>query len=82
MALAAAWRRVPARLALASELGLALVVLAAIWKINFFIVLPLVSPEFVALLPHVVTFASKLLFAFAVAAVLRYGGALERSIHD
>lgn len=44
--------------------------LAAVWAINFFIVLPVVSPGFVHLLPYVVTFASKLSFGIAAAATL------------
>ena len=44
--------------------------LAAVWAINFFVVLPMLSPGFVHLLPYVVTFASKLSFGIAAAATL------------
>lgn len=44
--------------------------LALIWAINFFIVLPLVSPAFVHLLPYAVTLASKLAFGVAAAGML------------
>jgi hypothetical protein len=43
--------------------------LAAVWAINFFIVLPVVSPGFVHLLPYGITLASKLAFGVAAAAV-------------
>jgi hypothetical protein len=42
--------------------------LAAIWAINYFVVLPIVSPGFVHLLPYAVALASKLAFGAAAAA--------------
>jgi hypothetical protein len=45
--------------------------LAAVWAINYFVVLPAVSPSFVHLLPYAVTLASKLAFGFAAAAALQ-----------
>jgi hypothetical protein len=51
--------------------GWALLALGAIWSLNFFAVLPIVSPSFVHLLPYPVTLASKLLFAVAAVATLR-----------
>lgn len=48
----------------------AAVVLAAIWAINFLIVLPRLNPDFVALLPYSATLFSKLLFSVAMAWVL------------
>lgn len=42
--------------------------LAIVWAINFFIVLPVVSPDFVHLMPFAVTLASKLAFGLAAAA--------------
>jgi hypothetical protein len=45
--------------------------LAAVWAINFFIVLPAVSPGFVHLLPYAITLASKLAFGVAAAAALQ-----------
>jgi hypothetical protein len=41
--------------------------LTAIWAINFFIVLPALSPAFVTLLPYAVTLVSKLMFGCAAA---------------
>lgn len=77
MGLAFAWRRIPIRLGAVSEFGVVLLALAAVWKINFFVLLPLISPQFADLLPYAATLASKLLFGFAAATVLRYGGALR-----
>ena len=51
--------------------AIALLALGAIWSLNFFVVLPVVSPSFVYLLPYSVTLASKLMFALAAAATLR-----------
>ena len=44
--------------------------LAAVWVINYFIILPVVSPAFVRLLPFAVTLASKLAFGVAAAIAL------------
>ena len=44
--------------------------LAAVWAINFFIVLPVLSPNFVTLLPYFVTLMSKLMFGLAAAITL------------
>jgi hypothetical protein len=78
IALTTAWSRIPGRLGAASQFGLVLLVLAAVWKINFFVLLPLISPAFVELLPYEATLASKLLFGFAAAMVLWDRGALRR----
>lgn len=48
----------------------AVAALAAVWAINFFLLLPLINPAFVSLLPYPVTLVSKLLFGLAMAAVL------------
>jgi hypothetical protein len=45
-------------------------VLAAIWAINYFVILPVVSPAFVHLLPFAVTLTSKLAFGVAAAMAL------------
>lgn len=75
--LALAWRRIPIRFGAVSEFGVVLLVLAVVWKINFFFLLPLLGPSFVELLPYAATLSSKLLFGFAAATVLRHGGALR-----
>jgi len=51
--------------------AMALLALGAIWSLNFFVVLPVVSPGFVHLLPYPVTLASKLMFAVVAVATLR-----------
>jgi len=45
-------------------------ILAAIWAINYFVILPGVSPALVHLLPYAVTLTSKLAFGFAAAMAL------------
>jgi hypothetical protein len=45
--------------------------LAIVWLINYFVVLPTVSPSFVHLLPYAITLASKLAFGLAAAAALQ-----------
>jgi len=50
---------------------LVVLTLAAVWTFNFMVVLPWLDPDFLALLPIVVTLASKLLFGVSAAAVLR-----------
>jgi hypothetical protein len=45
--------------------------LAIVWGFNFFVLLPLISPDFVHLVPYPVSLASKLLFGLAAAEVLR-----------
>lgn len=45
--------------------------LAGIWAINFFVVLPIVSPAFVSLVPYSVSLVSKLLFGMAAAGAFR-----------
>jgi hypothetical protein len=46
--------------------------LSVVWFINFFVVLPVISPAFVELLPYEVSLTSKLLFGWAAASVLHY----------
>ena len=45
--------------------------LAGVWALNFFVVLPIISPAFVHLVPYAVSLTSKLLFGVAAAATLR-----------
>lgn len=47
-----------------------LAALSGIWCVNFFIILPLVSPAFTHLLPYTVSLASKLLFGVAAGQML------------
>jgi hypothetical protein len=48
-----------------------LTALAAVWTINFFVVLPVVSPAFIHIVPYAVSLTSKLLFAVAAAEIVR-----------
>ena len=70
--LAFAWRELREQWpSLRSPYLFALASLAGIWVVNFFIVLPIVSPAFVHLLPYPVSLISKLLFGTAGAAALQ-----------
>jgi hypothetical protein len=55
----------------ASLYALSLVALAAVWAMNFLVVLPAVSPTFVNLVPYSASLISKLLFGLAAAETLR-----------
>ena len=74
IALAFAWLRVAGRFGRVAGYSIALLALAAVWKINFLVLLPLISPSFVSLLPYSATLASKLLFGLAAACVLQQRG--------
>lgn len=53
-------------------LVVSILTLASVWTMNFFIVLPVLNPTFISLMPYLVTFASKLLFALAMAVTLAW----------
>jgi hypothetical protein len=73
IALSGAWSALRAyRPGLNNPLPFMLVALAGVWAMNFFIVLPIVSPAFVHLVPYAVSLTSKLLFGAAAASVLRW----------
>jgi hypothetical protein len=55
----------------ASLYALSLVALAAVWAMNFLVVLPAISPTFVNLVPYSASLISKLLFGLAAAETLR-----------
>jgi hypothetical protein len=55
----------------------ALAALASIWALNFFVVLPIVSPTFVHLVPYTVSLTSKLLFGIAAAVALQLTDGLQ-----
>jgi hypothetical protein len=58
----------------------AVALLSTVWAVNFLLVLPVLNPGFVTLLPIPVTLISKILFALAMAGVLRHPLAANRSI--
>jgi hypothetical protein len=45
--------------------------LVAVWAINFFVLLPIINPDFVTLVPYAASLVSKTLFGFAAAVVIR-----------
>src|SRR3984957_13060107 len=73
IALAFSWtalsRRWPTR---ANAYAVMPVALAAVWAINFLIILPLIDPHFVQIVPYSVSLISKLLFGVAAAAALSH----------
>ena len=71
VALAGLWQALAQKHRVSSRYSLVLAALAAVWAVNFFVVLPVVSPEFVQLVPYSVSLMSKLLFGLAAAETLR-----------
>jgi len=70
--LAFAWRASEAiRGRSANPYPFMLAALTVVWAVNFLVVLPLVSPEFVHLVPYAVSLTSKLLFGLASAEAFR-----------
>lgn len=57
----------------ATLVAAAIAALAAVWAVNFLLLLPVLNPAFVSLLPLPVTLISKLLFGLAMAVVLLAG---------
>lgn len=47
-----------------------LITLTVVWKINFFVLLPVWNPEFISLLPLHITLVSKLLFGLTMGMML------------
>jgi hypothetical protein len=81
--LASAWRELREQWpSLRSPYSFALAALAGIWALNFFVLLPIVSPAFVHLVPYTISLTSKLLFGIAAAAALQWqtaGGTVTTS---
>jgi hypothetical protein len=55
------------RLGRRGEYAAVVATLAAVWAVNYFVVLPVVSPAFVTIVPYGVSLVSKLLFGVAAA---------------
>ena len=55
--------------------------LAIVWSVNFIFVLPLISPQFVQIVPYGVSFISKLLFGVAAALLFRSESTRLNSSH-
>jgi hypothetical protein len=67
-----AWRALSAkRPHLRNPYPFMLTALAAVWTVNFFVVLPIVSPAFIHIVPYAVSLISKLLFGVAAAEIVR-----------
>jgi hypothetical protein len=80
VALTFAWRALSARRWVpANPYPFMLAALAGVWTINFFVILPAVSPAFTHLVPYAVSLTSKLLFGLAAAVVVRHA---ETASHD
>jgi hypothetical protein len=72
IALAFIWRTMSSmRPETMSPFPLMLAALVGVWAINFFVVLPIVSPAFIHLVPYSVSLISKMLFGLAAAEVFR-----------
>ena len=65
------WQALSANRGLANPCPFMLAALAGVWAVNFFVVLPIVSPAFVHIVPYAVSLTSKLLFGVAAAAIVR-----------
>ena len=78
VALAGLWQAF-ARCDAISLYGFMLAALATVWAVNFFVILPVISPAFALLMPYPVSLTSKLLFGLAAAETLRRcAGAQEK----
>jgi hypothetical protein len=72
VALVFAWHALAEqRQRLVNEYAFMVAALAMVWAFNFFILLPLIDPVFVALMPYPASLLSKLLFGLAGAVMLR-----------
>ena len=77
IALAGLWQALARRHGTGSLYAVALAALAGVWVLNFFVVLPTISPAFVHLVPYPVSLLSKLLFGLAAAETLRRCAMIE-----
>ncbi len=78
--LAFAWRAVSAHRPYgASPYALSVPALVVVWAVNFFVLLPIISPAFVHVAPYSVSLLSKLLFGLAAAEVLRRSARMQVS---
>lgn len=67
----ALWRYLRPILGADTLMPAAIATLALVWAANFFVVLPLINPEFVTLMPYGAALVSKLLFGATMALVIR-----------
>ncbi len=71
VAVAGLWQTMAHRLGVSGGYASVLAALGAVWVLNFFVLLPAISPAFVQLVPYAVSLTSKLLFGLAAAETLR-----------
>jgi hypothetical protein len=72
IALSFVWRALSShRLKTARPYPLIIASLAGVWALNFFAVLPIISPAFIHLLPYPISLISKMLFGLAAAETFR-----------
>jgi hypothetical protein len=72
IALSFGWRTLSShRLEIAGPFPFMLAALIGVWAVNFFVVLPIISPEFALLVPYSVSLVSKVLFGLAAAEAFR-----------
>ena len=72
IALSFGWQALSShRLNIASPFRFVLAALVGIWAVNFFVLLPGISPAFIHLLPYSVSLVSKVLFGLAAAEAFR-----------
>jgi hypothetical protein len=64
------WKPLARPRGMVATLAVSVLTLATVWTMNFFVVLPVLNPAFITLMPYPVTFASKMLFALAMAVSL------------
>ena len=65
------WQAAGKRFGLGGGYAAVVASLACVWVINFFVLLPLISPPFITMLPYAVSLTSKLLFGLSTAETLR-----------
>ncbi len=72
IALSFGWRALSShRLDIAGPFPFMLVALIGVWTVNFFVLLPAISPAFLHLVPYPVSLMSKILFGLAAAEAFR-----------
>jgi hypothetical protein len=71
VAVACLWQVMARRQGLSGGYMSVLAALAAVWVVNFFVLLPMISPAFVHMVPYAVSLTSMLLFGLAAAETLR-----------
>jgi hypothetical protein len=78
VALVGVWQALaPRGSGVTSLFGAMLAALVVVWAINFFVLLPVISPPFVQIIPYPVSLISKLLFGLAAAESLRRSAAQQ-----